>query len=299
MKRRTRKSVFSRWPLPLAFKVAAVVLLRKAGFKVCKDLKIENGQQAKLIRNGYSLKKKGGYLAVSKTGAGFEEIFLRYRTSDMVVFNQIILLDEFANLLSFIPKDAKITTIIDAGANTGISTVKLSAAFPEASVIAIEPDENNYRVMCKNLQANNIKYTALEAGVWDKATILYTDRSFRDGREWAIQVTEKANGEPGIRAITLTELVEKYGLREISLLKIDVEGSEKQIFLSAGANLDFLKITKYIAIEVHDEIVKTEQIENLLVKHGFTLSKSGEYLIGKNNNAIRQVGLQNATYEAR
>jgi FkbM family methyltransferase len=283
MEWKTLKSIFSRWPLLLACEVALATLLKERGYKVRKELRVENAQYANLATHGYTVKRKGSYLSVSKPGTGFKEIFLRYRTSDIVVFNQVFLSNEFADLLAFIPNDHKITTIIDAGANIGLSSIKFNSVFPGATVIAIEPDENNYRMMCKNLQANNVKHTALQAGVWNKTTTLYIDRSFRDGREWSIHVTEKANGEPGIRAVALSELVQKHGIPEIGLLKIDVEGSEKQIFLEPGANLDFLQKTKYIAIEVHDEVVETVKIEKVLLTNGFTLSKSGEYLIGKNS----------------
>ena len=66
------------------------------------------------------------------------------------------------------------------------------------------------------------------------------------------------------------------------MLKIDIEGSEKQLFKNNNSDVDFLDITKFIAIEIHNELNIKEHIENILKERGFSLSESGEYLIGKN-----------------
>jgi hypothetical protein len=47
-----------------------------------------------------------------------------------------------------------------------------------------------------------------------------------------------------------------------------------------------LNKTRFIAIELHNEVLKEDKIEKLLFEKGFLLTKSGEYLIGKNQNEL-------------
>ena len=68
----------------------------------------------------------------------------------------------------------------------------------------------------------------------------------------------------------------------MDILKIDIEGSEKQIFTSPVANFNFLKSTKCIAIEIHDEFDCREEICNILTDYGFVLFNQGELTIGIN-----------------
>lgn len=59
---------------------------------------------------------------------------------------------------------------------------------------------------------------------------------------------ENATGE--VRAITVEDILERYALQRIDLLKIDIEGAELELF-SAG-DLTWLDRVDCIAIELHD-----------------------------------------------
>jgi UDP-N-acetylglucosamine transferase subunit ALG13 len=66
----------------------------------------------------------------------------------------------------------------------------------------------------------------------------------------------------------------------IDLLKIDIEGGERYIFNEAREGLEFLAITRVIAIEIHDEYQIEDRIQAILRDAGFVISHSGEYLVG-------------------
>jgi hypothetical protein len=73
-------------------------------------------------------------------------------------------------------------------------------------------------------------------------------------------------------------------LPHIDILKIDIEGSEKQVFTQVGASLDFLRITRCLVIEIHDEFNCREDIYNILTANHFEISEAGEMTIAINKN---------------
>ena len=72
-------------------------------------------------------------------------ITLRNGTSDHSVFLQIFLKEEY-----FYSYDKNIHTIVDAGANAGYATIYFASLFPNAEIIAIEPELENFKLLTKN-----------------------------------------------------------------------------------------------------------------------------------------------------
>jgi hypothetical protein len=95
------------------------------------------------------------------------------------------------------------------------------------------------------------------------------DRSFRDNREWSIQVKEAA-GRTDLQGLHLSDVVREYNIGSIDLLKIDIEGAEKYLFEDPRAAAGFLSRTKVMAIEIHDEEVDRQQIYSVLRDNGFS-----------------------------
>ena len=68
-------------------------------------------------------------------------------------------------------------------------------------------------------------------------------------------------------------------------MKIDIEGAERFIF-DNNNDLSFLKKTKIIAIEIHDEYNIREEIISILKENQFLLLESGELTIGINKSLL-------------
>ena len=79
-----------------------------------------------------------------------------------------------------------------------------------------------------------------------------------------------------VPTITLDSFVKKEKIKFISVLKVDVDGSEKQVLYGAKKNLKKNKI-KIILIEINDKknhyIKKEKQIINFLKNYNFELVK--------------------------
>ena len=60
----------------------------------------------------------------------------------------VLLSSEYGFLLGL----EDVTTVLDIGANIGTTSVLLLNAYPEATVIAVEPDQGNFDVLNENLR---------------------------------------------------------------------------------------------------------------------------------------------------
>lgn len=217
-------------------------------------------------------------------------IKLRKRpSSDLNVFAQIYQYKEYKPLVAtfqkYFPKDEKLN-IIDAGSNIGLTSVYLSKYFPDSNFITIEPDTSNFKNVSYNLEANGIQNAVkIKGGLWSKNTNLKLVNDFRDKNDWSIRV-EETNEEGDLKAFSVNYLRNEHHFETIDILKIDIEGSEKEVFTGATADVSFLSKTKCIAIEIHDEFDCREAIYKILREHNFDFFESGELTIGINQNLI-------------
>lgn len=141
--------------------------------------------------------------------------------------------------------------IIDTGANIGYTAILFANWCPNAKIIGIEPDKENYEFALKNT-ANYPNITILNAGLWNKTTRLKIEAGQEDG----FVVKEIAKNEVSINpenlttAISIKEILETYRFPRIDFLKMNIEGSEKEVF-SEGYEI-WLPKTKAMLIELHD-----------------------------------------------
>lgn len=176
--------------------------------------------------------------------AGYKfPIHLRPGTTDRQVFREVFLFKEYNFSLTKNP-----SVIIDAGANIGLATVFFKTRFPDARVYAIEPDSKNFSVLTQNTK-EYINTHPIHSALWKNDSYL----RIKDKNEnaWAFQVEEcAAEATDSFSAISIETLMKKNGIAHIDLLKLDIEGAEKDLFAS---NYEYwLPRTKVIIIELHD-----------------------------------------------
>ncbi|MEO7047792.1 MAG: FkbM family methyltransferase, partial [Ferruginibacter sp.] len=133
----------------------------------------------------------------------------------------------------------------------------------------------NFQMLRKNLDHYE-NVTCLKKGIWNKTANLEIidfssgEAGFRVGEFQ--QISEKT-----IQAITVRDLMEEFQLNEIDILKVDIEGSEEQVFLEEP---EWLKKVNIIFCEIH-EIMKpglTIKIKSLLTPY-FNYFINGEYYV--------------------
>lgn len=199
-------------------------------------------------------------------------IYLRNNSTDYATFTQVFYSEQYNFPFSKQPK-----VIVDCGANIGLSTIYFKNRFPNAKIIAIEPDSGNYEMLLKNTEAYP-DIRCIKAGIWNTSTNLeVVDLNMG---EWGFMV--KAVDHPTestIKGISIKEIITSFDLDRIDILKIDIEGSEKELF-ELGQD-EWLPFVNTIIIETHDRIKKgtSKSIFSALVKYDFSLTIKGENLL--------------------
>lgn len=199
-------------------------------------------------------------------------IFLRWATSDKDVFRQIFLNDEYNYKVKTNPK-----SIIDCWANNWLTAIYFANKYPDSKIVAVEPENSNFEILSRNIEKYENIY-AIKKWIWDKNTNLVITNP--DWNKWSFQLTE-TNENEWINAITINQIMKDYNITEISILKIDIEWSEKRIFENNSDN--WLKNTNYIFVETHERYVKwcNKIIKDKAKEYWFWLDQKWENLILK------------------
>jgi FkbM family methyltransferase len=175
-----------------------------------------------------------------------------------------------------------VETILDCGANIGLSTLYYQRRFPQAKIISIEPEKRNYNLLIKNT-VNYTNISTLENGVY--------------GEDCDLKVVDIGEGEASYRTTyfeeakkvlqtiscrSINSIMNEFGLSKIDILKMDIEGSEKECLFSR--EIEWLEKTRYFLVEIHENIYPGLKKEMLrLIPSVSKILNSGEYTIIVNN----------------
>ncbi|MDO9000941.1 MAG: FkbM family methyltransferase [Bacteroidota bacterium] len=246
--------------------------------------KAKNKILKQIIQKGFLIKKKANklYIKFAVASRDYTIAVRNSNSSDLLVFDQIILNNDYEAAINVINENKiSIKNILDLGSNIGLSLVYFNSKFPEAKIIAIEPDKNNYKMLLENIKTNNLNAITMNFGVWHKNQNLVISKDFRDGKDWSLSTkVANKNDSSVIKGITIDEILSQTKTENIDLLKIDIEGAEKYIFREDPKIDEVLFKTNVIIIEIHEESESENYIIEKLINHEFKLSKSGEYTVG-------------------
>jgi FkbM family methyltransferase len=170
--------------------------------------------------------------------------------------------------------------ILDAGANVGSATLWFRDRFPEARVIAVEPNPRAFERLQRNVggEQNVQLVNAALAGNDGKA--------FFGGQPMTPVghlLDQPAPGAVEVDTFTLETLRKRFAAGEqIELFKLDVEGAEWQVLSGSLADIGA------IAIEVHDPVPggrspdaflsEVASREGFELRHGYTATAAPENL---------------------
>lgn len=154
--------------------------------------------------------------------------------------------------INFIPN-----IIFDLGANVGVFTRFAHSMFPNALIIAVEPDEENYAHLVKFTNGKNIIFinkaiglngVSRRVGSINGAHESYVSDGI--GMDEVIQSGEKVE-RVGIETVMPDELIKTHlqlGMK--SILKLDIELNESVIW-DHKPSMDAIKDIDYFTGEVH------------------------------------------------
>jgi FkbM family methyltransferase len=171
-------------------------------------------------------------------------VTLRMRTTDTSIFEDVLLRGHYAQALPFDPK-----TIVDLGANIGMASIYYANLYPDARIVAVEAEASNFEVLSRNV-ASYSSILPIHAAVWnrDGNVALAAPQGANDAIDKIVFAVHDGEGI-SVRAITMQSLMSEAGISDIDLLKVDIEGAEKELFETA---LSWIHSVRCIAIELHD-----------------------------------------------
>jgi FkbM family methyltransferase len=167
---------------------------------------------------------------------------LRPYCGDLFVLYEVLAFNVYHIAPTLLPPH-DVSTIVDCGANIGISSLFFAARYPGATILSVEPDPENFALLEANV-AQVPRITPIRACVTGRPQRLV--RFTTDQPAWGNRI---ATGEDGVLvpAITIDEICNQNGLAKIDLLKLDIEGAEEQVL----GNGTFLSRTEHIIVEMH------------------------------------------------
>jgi len=193
-------------------------------------------------------------------------VYLRSDDVDREVFAQVFLDEQYG----YIKGAAQVATIVDAGAHIGLASVHFARLFPEARVIALEPDAANFELLCRNV-APFSNVTPLRAALWHRTGKVSIQNP--DAASFAFAVKD-TDGD-GISAFSVPDLMRQIGTSRIDVFKMDIEGAEKPIFEHHDGWLGSVGV---LLIELHDRMVPgcARSVYRTAVNYPFLKFQSGE-----------------------
>jgi FkbM family methyltransferase len=181
--------------------------------------------------------------------------------------------------------------VLDVGANSGLFT-KLCLNKGAKRIISVEPNSeciSNIRAIVSNSKNVEIVDKALS----DKDGFLkfYTSKGNTTigsvNRDHVAGIESHSVQEFSLPCITLESLLESCGIERVSLLKMDIEGAEYQVF-NAIKRETFLKIDS-ILLEFHDNTDKRVlSLVKILTDNGYEIDDVMQQGTKNTDRAIRE-----------
>jgi FkbM family methyltransferase len=172
-------------------------------------------------------------------------VYLRVRTTDIGVCGEVLVRRLYNCEFHSAP-----ALIVDAGANIGLTSVFFANKYPDARIVAIEPEASNFRMLQKNTAPYpNIK--TMKAALWNENCELELFDPEEGHSAFQMRRGSSSGGmapSNRVQARTVDEIMSELGISSIDLLKVDIEGAEKEVFTDPRRWIDRVGT---IAIELH------------------------------------------------
>jgi len=163
-------------------------------------------------------------------------------------------------------------TVLDIGAGFGDFAVRVARECPGARILAFEPLPESFLRLEEHIRLNgvsNVNAFAQAVAGQEGELALYTLTGL-SGQHRTAGDLSRAQGETiRVPAVTLAAAMERLGIDRCDFLKLDCEGAEYDILLTAGEQT--LSRIGHIALEYHDAVTSHvhEDLVRFLQERGF------------------------------
>ncbi|AMM51407.1 hypothetical protein TH61_09765 [Rufibacter sp. DG15C] len=182
-------------------------------------------------------------------------------------FEEIFVLDAYRSKVT-----GQKTLIIDGGSHLGISVLYFITAYPEAKVLAFEPEAKAFQLLQQFVTHNQLSQVMLvnAALTGTSGTLtLFTHEDASGRLDAGAYTTSTATVPVTVPAQTLST----YLTEPVALLKLDIEGAEVEVIQELIASQK-IAVVQEIVLEFHTEIHPSpEHLITLLAKSGFNAKR--------------------------
>ncbi len=175
-------------------------------------------------------------------------------------------------------------TVLDLGANTGLTAIYFGRSYPDAKLACVEPIPGNLQMIARNLELNAIEATIIPAAVDVTDGRLKMELLSKDCEHRVADLSKGALGQTiEVAALSIPSILRRLGWQRIGLLKVDIEGHEKVLF---AANCEWLNRVDTMCIECHEGFGETE-LRRLAEQFGFRPPRRlrGIWMMSRDTNA--------------
>lgn len=192
-------------------------------------------------------------------------IALRPRGSDFATFREVVDSEIYQIVVKHLPN---VRTVIDLGANIGLASLYFATKYPVCRIFAVEPHPQTFALLRENLRPliESRRAIVMQAAVWSHNTTV--EPTTMTDRYSCFQVQE---GDDGcIPGMTIGELIARWDLPIVDLLKVDIEGAEIELF----KDVSWLRMVRAVAIEFHQDSRRACNFDALMTDNGFRVIES-------------------------
>lgn len=222
----------------------------------------------------YQFTQPFGFNIVSIPGVPTPIAFRPNFREDQIVIQSILIGGEYRfPIENFQPK-----LILDCGGNIGCASIYFANQYPDAQIYSVEPAENNFKLLKFNTSFYDNVH-AIKSALWDKETYICVKNGEHNNLGW-MAFEASAENPDSMKTVTVSKILNESGFDIIDLLKIDIEGAEKEVFGAENVH-EWLSRVNVLVIELHDRMKRGCSYEffKAISKYKWFFAFRGENLI--------------------
>ena len=158
-------------------------------------------------------------------------------------------------------------TIVEVGANIGCFSVPLAQAIlPDGELVAFEPQRLSFQLLCANLALNSLwNVHARHAAVGQFAGKIPVPSLKPTVKQnfGSLSLSDSKSGE-----LTAVETIDAWGLTSCRLIKVDVQGMEREVLIGGKNTIERLRPILYVENDVRE---RSAALISLLIDFGYCL----------------------------
>jgi FkbM family methyltransferase len=194
------------------------------------------------------------------------------------------------NIISFMRDNLSNDSVfVDVGANQGFFSLFVLRNFPNATVLAIEPDPYSlekfeFNLNLNNFKENNLRIIGMAAGTDNgKIELLINDGGNRSASSLLLDqrgYTKKSiNSTITVTEAPLLDIIRNSEISKVDCMKLDIEGYEYPVLTKFFQDADKSIWPDSLIVEAHGNTINISGGSpiNLIYNHGYTLVDHDEY----------------------